>query len=323
MTKEIKYFTVKEQIEHLKSKGLVIPSTKNARRYLRDIGYYVLINGYKRPFTITQPDGIKEYVRNTSIDDLYHLYFFDKSLRELLLRNLNTIEVTVKARMSDLISRKYGVRDSEYLNPANFKPDDTSPKSKRLPFIDLHAQIQETISRQKGKHKSVQHYSKNYGFYPFWVVANILSFGTIGHLYAKLKQPDQNEIALSFGIKPDLLESALIVMHLFRNVCAHNEVTYNYRTRYSIKQKEIEDIYKLLKIKKDEHGKYIHGVNDLFCIMILLKLMLPDGFFSNFFNQFKSIINNLKKKVAPATFQSIIYAMGLPKNYEKLKDSKT
>ena len=245
MTKEKRYLNIDEQIEHLKSKGLQIPSVKLARQYLMDIGYYKLINGYKKSFMEN-----KKYVDGTRIDDLYYLYFFDNDLKELLLRHLNRIEVAIKARMTDVISKKYGIREADYLKSENFKPDSLS-NSNRVTFSEIRKDIIDTIKKQKVNQRSLMHYSKNYGYYPFWAVANVLSFGTITHLYSKMKQPDQNEIAKTFQVKSDFLESVLIVALLFRNACAHNEVIYHFRTKYSIRQQD-QEIFKLFDLNTND-----------------------------------------------------------------------
>jgi len=56
LVKAKKFLSVDEQIHLLKSKGLLIPSVKIATEYLNSIGYYKLVNGYKKPFIIKTDD---------------------------------------------------------------------------------------------------------------------------------------------------------------------------------------------------------------------------------------------------------------------------
>ncbi len=322
--KELKYLTIDEQLDLLKSKGLKINSEKVARKYLNEIGYYKLINGYKTPFKYTKNENgqetIKKFIENTTIDELYHLYTFDQNLKSLLLKYISQIEIMVKARMSDLISSKYGIKESEYLVADNFAPDKRSRDSKEKKFLEIQVDILNTIREQSSKHKSIKWYADNYGFFPFWIVCNVLSFGTISLLYSKMKQPDQYLISKTFGQKSKTFESMLIIIQLFRNVCAHNEVVYNFRTFKSLSQKDIEHIYKMFKIEKDEKsGKYKYGVNDIFSLIIIFKLILPKNDFLEFLSKFNSLLSTLKKKVDKTMFDGVMMGMGIVRDLNLLK----
>lgn len=322
MSNNIKYLNIDEQIDHLIDKGLLIPSKKLAKKYLSDIGYYKLINGYRTPFMTsitTNNQAHEKYCENTTIDDLYHLYQFDQSLKSLILKNISNIEVMVKSRMSDVISSKYGIKESEYLVATNFKQDNNKSKSKK--FIDIQFEIIKTINNQKNKHNAIKWYSKNYGYYPFWVVSNILTLGTISQLYSIMKQPDQYEISKTFGVKSKLFESILMIMQLFRNACAHNEIVYNLRTFCSLSQKDIVQIYNSYNIKiNPKNGKYQKGTNDLFALIIIFKLLLSKGQFTEFISQLKSLINNLKKKIDNTKFSYILDTMGIVGDLEIIKN---
>lgn len=316
--KEIKYLTIEEQIEHLKEKGLIINNEKRAKKYLEDIGYYKLINGYKSHFIVKIKDPVsgeltKKYIENTTIEEFYYIYEFDQKLRALILKNSSEIEVMVKSRISDLISQKYGIKESDYLQASNFKPDKPSDIQKKTTFIDIQKEISSTINKQKTKHNSIMWYAQNYGFFPFWVISNILTFGTISLLYSKMLQPDQNCISKTFNLKPKTFESLLMVLHLFRNACAHNEVIYNYRTNnYHLSQKYLENIYNSYNIPIDEStGRFIYGTNDIFCIVIIFKLLLSKSQFNEFVQQFNSFLNRLKKHIDIFKYNEILKTMGI------------
>ena len=44
------FYTFEQQINHLKSKGLIIPDKEYAKAMLKQIGYFPLIDGYKQLF---------------------------------------------------------------------------------------------------------------------------------------------------------------------------------------------------------------------------------------------------------------------------------
>lgn len=325
MKNEKVYLTIEEQIELLKSKGLQIKSEKLVRKYLSDIGYYKLINGYKFPFIILKKDddgNIKhEFKSNTDIEDLYQLYKFDQDLKSLIQKNISHIEVKVKARMSDFISQNFGIKEKEYLKPDHYKPD--SNKSNGIKFIDLRNDILKSISSQHNKHNSITWYANNYGYYPFWVVSNILTLGTISLLYSKMKQPDQYTISKTFGVKSKLLENMLMLLLLFRNKCAHNEIAYCYKTKRSLNQNDLKEIFTLYNIPiMSSTGRYKYGLNDVFGLIICFKILLDKSQFSEFSAQFKSLLNNLKKRINNDSYNSILDSMGIVGDIEILKNYK-
>lgn len=67
--------------------------------------------------------------------------------------------------------------------------------------------------------------------------------------------------------------SILAVMVKFRNVCAHGERLFTYRTTDSITDLPIHT-----KLKIAQKGtQYVNGKNDLFSVVIALKYMLNDS----------------------------------------------
>jgi abortive infection bacteriophage resistance protein len=69
--------------------------------------------------------------------------------------------------------------------------------------------------------------------------------------------------------------SVLAVMVKFRNVCAHGERLFTYRTIDSIPDLPIH-----MKLKIAQKGtQYMNGKNDLFSVVIALRYMLSDGWY--------------------------------------------
>lgn len=310
MSKDKIYLNPYDQLKHLKIKGLGIPSDKLAENYLRDIGYYKLINGYKRPFMYKKENGETAFLSGTTINDLYNLYKFDQSLKSLIFKNILLFEVMVKNRMTDLITRKYGLKETQYLNPKNFKPDSKNQKGKTIK--DFCQEILQNIYSQNGKHKAITHYATHYGYYPFWVTSNIITLGTTSLLYTKMIQSDQNEISKTFGLKSKTFESILMILQLFRNACAHDEVIYNYKTFCSLSQKDLINLFDELKIPKNiTTGRYMYGINDILAVVICLELVLNKVDFNEFITQLKPLLNKLKSQINDSMYKNVIEQMGI------------
>ena len=307
MGKDKRYLTIDEQISLLESKGLIIDSKKNAIKYLNEIGYYKLINGYREPF-LYNLNGEKRFVDDTSIQNLYDLYTFDHKLRVLFFNFISDCEIVIKNRMSELISRKYGINHKIYLQSSNFKQDGNV----QTKFEDLKLSICKEISKQKLKNNCLNWYSKNYKYYPFWVLNTVLSFGTISKIYSRMIQADQYEISSYFNLKSDVFESFLLNLTLFRNVCAHNERFYNFRTRNKIKKRDIEHILKYFNIEEYK-GNYKNGVNDVLSVIIIFSFILNKTQFNDFILQLKSLLKKFKSKTKMniSIYQQVLKSMRL------------
>ena len=320
MSTDKKYLTIDEQIEHLKNKGLNVGNIKNAKKYLAEIGYYKLINGYRQPFMFfNDKTNQKEFYSNTSLEELYFLYTFDEELKNLIFNKISSLEVKIKATMSDVISRKYGINNNIYLAEENFKPD----SSKGITFKSLKDEVSKNIEKQYNKQKSITWYHDNYGFYPFWVLSNVLPLGTISIIYSKMKQADQNDIAKVFCVKPKFLESALVILQLFRNASAHNEVVYNLKTHKSLSQKDIDYIYKYLEIaKSDTTGRYINGTNDFLALLICFSQLLNKNLYNMTIERLNNMLIKLESRVDKEMYNKILNDMGLKIELKKLKQLK-
>ena len=76
---------------------------------------------------------------------------------------------------------------------------------------------------------------KKYGNVPLWVLTNALTFGNISKMYMLLPQDLQIKVSRNYlCINESQMFSMLAVMVKFRNVCAHGERLFTYRTVDSI-----------------------------------------------------------------------------------------
>ena len=250
--------------------------------------------------------------------DLYNIYLFDRKLRTIVFEAVTNVEINFKAYLSDTISAKYGVRDSDYLKRENFREDDESLND--YPYSSLKEHIKKNISKQiKNNHPSIVWYKKNYNYFPFWVVANILTIGDASRIYGKMKEEDRIVVAKNYLLPYDTLSSYIIHINLIRNVCAHNDILYRYRNTNSIpkKIKRVKEIYENICIPINKvTGRYERGTNDFLATIIVLKLLLSSDDFNLFKTQFNGLMHQTQKKLANTTFELIIKEMGLDDNWK-------
>ena len=109
--------SLEEQMHILESKGLVIKDREFAEEVLLRENYFFL-NGYRHPFMKSRD--IRTYIGGTSFEEVYSLFLFDRRIRNILFKNILIIENNIKSIISYQLSRKYGYKEKEYLNPMNF-----------------------------------------------------------------------------------------------------------------------------------------------------------------------------------------------------------
>lgn len=85
--------SIDEQIELLKSRGLTIKDEEKAAKYLLTNNYYNIINGYSKPFLKLEDN----YIEGSSFDEVSHLYFFDKEIKDTFFNAILNVEHHVKS----------------------------------------------------------------------------------------------------------------------------------------------------------------------------------------------------------------------------------
>ena len=306
MKKEFK--NLDEQIEIFRSKGLLIDDVNYAKEVLFRENYFFL-NGYR--FLLMRSNVDRRYVDGASFYELYSLFLFDRTLRNILFKYILVIENNIKSIISYQLSLKYGYREKDYLVPKNF----TSNKEKAKQVADILKKMKRQINLNAAQHTATSHYVNNYGYIPLWVLVKVLSFGIVGELYSILKKEDQLGIADIYGIDIDILSNYLTILSNYRNLCAHEDILFSNKT-----QRQINDniYHKLLNVPIMD-DEYIYGKNDVFALVIILKQMLSKDEFSNFIEEVKHNLDNLEINLHSIKIDKVLDGMGFPRNYYELK----
>ena len=129
VTKSFK--TLDEQIEILKNKKLVIGNENYAKDVLLRENYFFL-NGYRHLFM--DPNNQKVFVEGTRFEEVYSLFLFDRSLRNIMFKYILVIENNLKSIISYVLSKKYGYKEKEYLKVKNFSSDPSKQKQIRRSY---------------------------------------------------------------------------------------------------------------------------------------------------------------------------------------------
>ena len=307
MKKEFK--TIEEQVEILKKKGLIIEDEEETKEILLRENYF-FINGYRLLLMNSYSD--KTFVKGSTFKELYALFLFDRSMRNIIFKYLLIIENQLKSITSYQLSKKYGYQEKDYLNLKNFTED----RSKVRRVKDLIEKMKRQVRINGTKHNATLHYIKNYGYVPMWVLVKVLSFGIVCELYSVLKKEDQIEIASVFNVSTEYLEDFLPILANYRNLCAHEDIMFDHKTEKVIPDTEYHE--KLNIFKMDD--EYIYGKNDIFAVIIMLKYLLRKEDFRIMLKEIDYEKELLDSRIDSIPIEKILDRMGIPKNYLDLLD---
>ena len=308
--------TYQAQLDLLKSRNLIIENEEWTLQKLKEENYYNIINGYKDLFLDSTKED--EFIKEATFKEIYFLYDFDRNLRNILLKSILKVENTLRSLIAYIFSQKYG--HDNYLKIDNFETlKSTSPSKKTLDDRLLHIQsllasIQHDISKSIQKKPYINHYITKHGFIPLWVLVNIMSLGRLSQFYSLMKQKERVEVSKHWNILESDLTQYIKVLAFYRNLCAHDERIYNSKCNIYIPDTSYHATLNIDLV----NNSFINGKNDLFSLIIVLKILLPKEDFKNMCNKINSKMNILKN-ISSINYKEIFNLMGFPDNWLKLK----
>lgn len=131
-----------------------------------------------------------------------------------------------------------------------------------------------------------------------------------------MKQSERVVISKEFNIAETDLTSLLNILCKTRNLCAHDERLYNYEFQTYTSINDTKYHY-LLNIQKTNY-RYINGKNDLFAVVIALKLLLTEEDYNKFHNKLFSRIKSIQSKLKTITVNDVLNAMNFPNNWHDI-----
>lgn len=301
--------TIDEQVEILQKKGLIVEDIDEAKEVLLRENYFFL-NGYRHLFMVSEKN--RTFIKGSTFRELYSLFLFDRYFRNIIFKNVLVIENQLKSILSYQLSKKYGYKEKDYLNPKNF----TNDHDKKRRVKDVLEKMKRQIRINSLHHNATAHYANSYGYIPLWVLVKVLSFGIVCELYTILKKEDKIEIADIFNTTPEDLSNYLIILSNYRNLCAHEDIVYENKT-----ERYIEDniYHEELNIPKMD-AEYIYGKNDLFAVIIIFKILLTDDSFRLMLKEIEYEIEKLDGRIDSIPIEKILDRMGFPTNYTDIID---
>jgi abortive infection bacteriophage resistance protein len=297
------FITIDQQIDLLKTKGLIISDEKTAFTVLSDTGYFPLISGYKNLF---KNKTTKRYRDNATFGDILSLYRFDEGLRHIFLRYLLIIERSIKAQLSYEFCVEHGDQPSAYKYKANYNCSNEKE-------VNILIGKLTKIADKDSDYSYINYQRTKYNSVPLWVLINALTFGTVAKMFGVLHQRVQSRICRKYPLYPSQMNRILSVLTKYRNVCAHGERLFSYTTM----KEDIPDLlmHKKLGIPK-KNEQYACGKHDLFAVVIALRYLLNSEDFYTFKSDMSKIIVGFSKQCNAISESELLGHMGFPQNWK-------
>ena len=249
--------TIDEQVENLKSIGLIVDDEEYAKKILNDISYFRLVKAYS--LNLKPKNGC--YDKQTTFNEIVDLYLFNANFRQIIFPEIEKVEINVRCRVANFFAEQYGVLG--YLQAENFADE------------NYHAQFLKDINEEIGRNSKapfIRNFRENYegGNLPIYALVEVFSFGMLSKFYKNMLNKDKKAIAKTFGVGYTYFESWLESISYVRNICAH------YGRIYNAKLSKTPILYK-------EYTQVGIGNNRIYGVLLCMKHLLKNDVHWNLF----------------------------------------
>ena len=267
--------TLEEQIQILRSRGMLINNEEKAKEVLSDIGYYRL-GFYWFPMEVDYPN---KHNRNhlfkdtANFDDAVRLYYFDFKLRNILLKYLSRIEISFKTSLTYYASNEYISSPTWFVNP-------TAVNRRLIQCFDT-----EVYTSKFRKNRIIAAHHKKYindKYAPAWKTIEFMTLGGFVSLYTSLNNDDLKlTIASKYNLKRvEVFENYINLILDIRNTCAHGNILYDFTPIKSIRKgpalmldvahnQNLRGVYKIIEymVKQISINRYNDLREEMSCLL--------------------------------------------------------
>lgn len=275
-----KPLSFEEQINKLKSHGMIVADEDRARVILAEVNYY-RFTGYALEFRKNINDS--DYIEGLSFEEIYQIYRFEEDLRAILRKFIEIVEVYYRTQIA------YGFSMEKCKNV----PYDQHYDEKNFYNKQGYKEVMESLQKEKNYYKDslvVQHHKEKYDSkMPLWVIVELMSFSNLSKLYRSMYISEKEKIASEVGVSHATLENHLHCLVILRNKCAHAARLYNV---------EFNPPARFTKqfLKKNKGIKN----NTLFAYLLILLKRLPNmEIKKEMIESLKDVIEKYDEKIKP------------------------
>lgn len=305
--------TIDEQVNLLKARGLIFPDEQHAKEYLLTNNYYNIINGYAKYFQ----NHIDKFIPGTTFDEVSHLYFGDKQLKEAFFNSIINVEHHLKSIFAYRFAEEFPQKRYAYLDVNSYDPE------KVLSVGKIISDLSRIINIHKNKqHDPIHHYVNKYNDVPIWIIVEFLDFGKLCALIKNSKRKVQNKICkdlLEFAddnigeinkrFTPEIMISFIENIHELRNVCAHNNRLLKFRCKAD--SKYFPPLHQRFDIADNDSRVFAYSV------FVSMQCFLSKKEFEILNNTIRKRLNFLNNHLKSIDIQVVLQALRFPDDWLK------
>lgn len=232
-----------DQIEILRSRGMLINDRKVAEHYLGNVNYYRL-SAYWYPLRsidkTAKQKRLDTFVPGASFDQVIELYEFDRRLRAVVLETLASIELSFRALLG------YELGQIDPLIYLDITKLGIGARKNDIEESDKYRRWKESfLSKVKSsKEEFVAHHKDNYdGLLPVWVAVELLDFGALRKLYELSPGSVRVNISERVRLSDAQLNTWLYALNTLRNLAAHHARMFNRRYSKPKLPRYMQDVF--------------------------------------------------------------------------------
>lgn len=202
------WLSIEQQIDRLKTYGLIIADEASASEFLRHINYY-RFSGFALAFEETR----HSFYQNTSFEQIRDAYEYDRALRDLITESIEVIELDLRTSIAYVFAEAYTA----------FGHQSASNFYKHFRHGEWLQKLHDETDRSS--ELFIKHFKRSYTEYPnlpIWVATEVMSFGALSKMFGGMLKSDQKKISSHYRLQPDDLKSWIHHLVYVRNLCAHH-----------------------------------------------------------------------------------------------------
>ena len=209
--------TLAQQIQILQNRGLMIADTNKAERTLDVISYFRLADYW---YHLEANHCTHQFLPDSHFEEVLAYYYFDKDLKALLFKAIQTIEVAVRSKVVKHFTPTCG--------PFWFMDAARAVNQRRFQ-ANLYT-IKKEVGRSKERY--IREHFRKYtapDLPPVWKTLEVISLGALSKLFNNFSESQlKHNVAREFGLNHHkFLSSWLESLTSLRNHCAHHARVWN------------------------------------------------------------------------------------------------